>query len=157
MSMSPATFILLAVHFPAYLLHIPCNLKYIKWGSLFVDVSAVWGRSICLMFTGLVICIKFWHDLCIVTVTVDCSKTLLIVNLRKGTAEGRRRQTLCDKRHNNSIWKYFPPNFTFPLKDLFVKDQNAVILIELHNKHAGNRPVTFVTHECFTIFFFVPS
>ena len=47
-------------HFLVYLLHISCNLKYIKWKSLFVGFDAVWGRNnICMMFTGLVICIKF--------------------------------------------------------------------------------------------------
>ena len=78
---------------------------------------------------------------------------LSLVNLRKGTAEpgGKRRQTLCDKRDNNSVWKQFPPNFTFPLKDLFTKDPNTVILIEHHKKHAGNRPVTFVTHKRFAV------
>ena len=68
-------------------------------------------------------------------------------------AEGRRRQTLCDKRENNSVWKQFPPNFTF----LFVKDQNTVVLIEHQHKHAGNRPVTFVTHKRFAVLFFASS
>ena len=82
---------------------------------------------------------------------------LIIVNLHKGTAEGRRRQTLRDKRDSNSVWNQFPPNFTFLLKDLLVKDPKTIILIEYHNKHAGNRPVTFVTHKCFAALFFVPS
>ena len=86
---------------------------------------------------------------------VDTLMTL--VKLRKGAADGWRRQILCDKRENNSVWKQFPPNFTFLLKDLFVKDQNTVILIEHHNKHAGNRPVTFVTHKRFADVLFVPS
>ena len=77
--------------------------------------------------------------------------------VRKGTAEGRRRQTLCEKRDNNSVWKQFPPNFTFRLKDLFVKDQNTVVLIEHQHKHAGNRPVTFVTHKRFAVLFFASS
>ena len=33
-------------HFLVYLLHISCNLKYIKWKSLFVGFDAVWGRNI---------------------------------------------------------------------------------------------------------------
>ena len=75
---------------------------------------------------------------------------LSLVNLRKGTAApgGKRRQTLCDKRDNNSVWKQFPPNFTFLLKD---QDPNTVILIEHHKKHAGNRPVTFVTRKRFAL------
>ena len=79
------------------------------------------------------------------------------VKLRKGKAEGRRRQTLCDNRDKNSVWKQFPPNFTFRLKDLFVKDQNTVVLIEHQHKHAGNRPVTFVTHKRFAVLFFTLS
>ena len=79
------------------------------------------------------------------------SQILQGCHLRKGTAEGKRRQTLCDKRDNNSVWKQFPPNFTFLLKDLFVKDPNTVILFEHHNKHAGHRPVTFVTRKRFAV------
>ena len=52
---------------------------------------------------------------------------MTLVNLRKGAADGRRRQILWDKRENNSVCKQFSPNFTFLLKDLFVKDQNTVI------------------------------
>ena len=37
----------------------------------------------------------------------------LSVNLRNRTGEGRRRQTLCDKRDNNFVWNNFSPNFTF--------------------------------------------
>ena len=37
----------------------------------------------------------------------------LIVNLRNRTAEERRRQTLCAKRDNNSLWSNFSPNFPF--------------------------------------------
>ena len=35
-----------------------------------------------------------------------------VVNLYDRTAEERRRQTLCDKRDNNYVWKLFPLNFT---------------------------------------------
>ena len=35
-----------------------------------------------------------------------------VVNLYDWTAEERRRQTLCDKRDNNYVWKLFPLNFT---------------------------------------------
>ena len=80
-----------------------------------------------------------------------------ISELTQRAAEGRSRQTLRDKRDSNSVWKQFPPNFTFLLKDLMVKDPKTIILIEYHNKHAGNRPVTFVTHKCFAALFFVPS
>ena len=40
-------------------------------------------------------------------------KIVKIVNLRTITAEERRRQTLCDKRDNNYVWKSIPPNVTF--------------------------------------------
>ena len=43
-----------------------------------------------------------------------------------------------------------------PFKRSFVNDQNTVILIEHHNKHAGNRPVTPVIHQRFAVLFFVP-
>ena len=36
---------------------------------------------------------------------VDTLMTL--VNLRKGAADGWRRQILCDKRENNSVWKQY--------------------------------------------------
>ena len=55
---------------------------------------------------------------------------LIIVNLRNRTEEERRRQTLCDKRDNNFVWKNFPPNFTFLSTDLFVKDQKTVMSSE---------------------------
>ena len=35
-----------------------------------------------------------------------------LVSLRNRTGEERRRQTLCDKRDNNFVWKNFPPSFT---------------------------------------------
>ena len=35
-----------------------------------------------------------------------------VMNLYNRTAEERRRQTLCDKRDNNYVWKLFPLNFT---------------------------------------------
>ena len=35
-----------------------------------------------------------------------------LVSLRNRTGEERRRQTLCDRRDNNFVWKNFPPSFT---------------------------------------------
>ena len=43
-------------------------------------------------------------------------------NLRNRKGEGGNRQTLCDKRDNKFAWKNIPPNFSFLLTDLFVKD-----------------------------------
>ena len=99
-------------------------------------------------------------------ILINCSKTSEVehrflcdfpytfVNLHKG---GRQREEdgkpCVTKRDNNSVWKQFSPNFTF----LFVKDQNTVVLIEHQHKHAGNRPVTFVTHKRFAVLFFAPS
>ena len=48
--------------------------------------------------------------------------------------EGRRRQTLCDKRDNNFVCNNFSPNFTFLNTDLFVKDQKTLMLSEDHDK-----------------------
>ena len=45
-------------------------------------------------------------------IVVSSSLGFLLVNLRNRTEEERRRQSLCDKRDNNSVWKTFPPNFT---------------------------------------------
>ena len=77
------------------------------------------------------------------------------MDLRKGTAAGSGRQTLCDKGDNNSVWKQFPTNFTFLQKNLFAKDQNTVTLIDYHNKYVGNRAVTFVTQKRFAVLFFL--
>ena len=35
-----------------------------------------------------------------------------LVSLRNRTGEEGRRQTLCDRRDNNFVWKNFPPSFT---------------------------------------------
>ena len=79
----------------------------------------------------------------------------LLVNLRNRTGEGGKRQTLCDKRDNNFAWKNIPPNFSFLLTDLFVKDQKTLMSI-MTTKHAINSPVTFVTHKRFAVLFFLP-
>ena len=79
----------------------------------------------------------------------------LLVNLRNRTGEEIKRQTLCDKRDNNFSWKNIPPNFSFLLTDLFVKDQKT--LMSITTKHASNNPVTFVTHKRFAVLFFLPS
>ena len=65
-----------------------------------------------------------------------------------------RRQTLCDKRENNFVWKKFPPNFT-PLKtDLFVKHQKTLMLIEDYSYSSG----TFFTQKRLSsVLFFPPS
>ena len=65
-----------------------------------------------------------------------------------------RRQTLCDKRENNFVWKNFPPNFT-PLKtDLFVKHQKTLMLIEDYSYSSG----TFFTQKRLSsVLFFPPS
>ena len=78
----------------------------------------------------------------------------LLVNLRNRTGEGGKRQTLCDKRDNNFAWKNIPPNFSFLLTDLFVKDQKT--LTSIMTKQAINSPVTFVTHKRFAVLFFLP-
>ena len=36
----------------------------------------------------------------------------LLVSLHNEMGEERRRQTLCDKRDNNFVWKTFSPNLT---------------------------------------------
>ena len=81
---------------------------------------------------------------------------MLIVNLRKGTVEGRRRKTLCDKRDNSSVWKQFPPNFNFLLKDLFVNIKTQLYLLNF----ATNTQVIVLSrlsHKHFAVLFFVPS
>ena len=52
-----------------------------------------------------------------------------MINLSKRTGEERRRQTLCEKRDDNFV----------------------------RNNSLPNCPVTFVTHERFVFFFFLPS
>ena len=81
---------------------------------------------------------------------------MLIVNLRKGTVEGRRRKTLCDKRDNSFVWKQFPPNFNFLLKDLFVNIKTQLYLLNF----ATNTQVIVLSrlsHKHFAVLFFVPS
>ena len=78
----------------------------------------------------------------------------LLVNLRNRTGEGGKRKTLCDKRDHNFAWKNIPPNFSFLLTDLFVKDQKT--LTSIMTKQAINSPVTFVTHKRFAVLFFLP-
>ena len=80
-------------------------------------------------------------------------KKQLPSNLRNRTGEGRKPQILCDKRDNNFAWKNIPPNFSFLLTDLFVKDQKT--LMSITTKHALNSPVTFVTHKRFAALFFL--
>ena len=65
-------------------------------------------------------------------------KKQLPSNLRNRTGEGRKPQTLCDKRDNNFAWKNIPPNFSFLLTDLFVKDQKT--LMSITTKRALNSP-----------------
>ena len=78
-------------------------------------------------------------------------------SLRNRTGEERRRQTLCDKRDNNSVWKNLPANFTFLSTDLFVEELKTTMVSEFPTKHASNSPVTFVTHKRFAVLFFLPS
>ena len=54
--------------------------------------------------------------------------------LRNRTGEGRRRQTLCDKRYNNFVRNNFLPNFTFFKQIFFAKKQKTLMLSEDHDK-----------------------
>ena len=49
--------------------------------------------------------------------------SLIVVNSRNNTEEKGRRQTLCDNRDNNFVWKNMSPNYTFLWTDRFVKDE----------------------------------
>ena len=61
----------------------------------------------------------------------------LLVNHRTG--EGRRRQTLCDKRDNKFVWKKFASNF---LSDLFVKAPKHWYVVKITTENASNSPVS---------------
>ena len=43
----------------------------------------------------------------------DSQAHVASVDFRNRTGEWKRRQTLCDKRDNNFVWKNMSPNFTF--------------------------------------------
>ena len=49
--------------------------------------------------------------------------SLMVVNSRNKTEEKGRRQTLCDNRDNNFVWKIISPNYTFFWTDRFVEDE----------------------------------
>ena len=68
-------------------------------------------------------------------------RIVTLLNLRNKTGKERSRQTLCNKRDNNFVWKNFPPNVAFCQTDLFVKDQKKLPL----------SPATFVTNTRFAI------
>ena len=63
---------------------------------------------------------------------VGCLTTVLSLSNEKSrlgviwTAEGRRRQTVCDKRDNNYVRKKNSPMITFLLTDLVVKELGPV-------------------------------
>ena len=81
----------------------------------------------------------------------------ILVNLRNRAEEERRRQTMCDKRDNSFAFALLPPKFTFLWTDLFVEEQETLMLSEFPTKHASNSPVTFVTVRRFVVLFFLPS
>ena len=56
-------------------------------------------------------------------------KCLKLVNLRYTTGDGRRWQTVCDKRDNNFVWTKVPPNFTFLLSRFIsvLKTRNHIV------------------------------
>ena len=60
--------------------------------------------------------------------------SLIVVNSRNKTGEERRRQTLCDNRDNNFVWKNNSPNYTLLWTDRFVKDQKTLMFREDHDK-----------------------
>ena len=54
-------------------------------------------------------------------------KIFLFNNSELTQQDGRGKKTANLVRH---VWKHFPPNFTFPFTNLFVKDQKTLMLSE---------------------------
>ena len=45
------------------------------------------------------------------------------------------RETSCDKRHKNFVWKNFPPNFTFPFRQIFLlKTRNVNFIVKWRSR-----------------------
>ena len=66
-------------------------------------------------------------------------RCLSSLSLNHRTGEGRRRQTLCDKRDNKFVWKKFASNF---LSDLFVKAPKHWYVVKITTENASNSPVS---------------
>ena len=71
-----------------------------------------------------------------------------LVNLHNRVREERRRQTLCDKRDNNNVWKNPPPIFKSKKHQCWVNFWQNMQVAE---------PIMFVTLKRFAVLFFLLS
>ena len=129
------------------------------WGRILLQIAVPFARVHRKFCTVSALEWLFWitPQGCIEPIMLYWVQIAILVNLRNRAKEERRRQTMCDKRDNNFAFALLPPNFTFLWTDLFVEEQETLMLSEFPTKHASNSPVTFVTLRRFVVLFFLPS